>query len=147
MYRHCNDAIVNIDLKTVPTVLKDRLGLTEEQVLDIYQQKIQKVYDLIVQYNMQNRVYWVSFSEVFQEKIRQDEQFGQISRCFSGRQAIRVLALWFFGLLPFCSLKDQHWNMLLITDERARLASRKAAETGRNGCTRRLVFWLLKALL
>jgi glycerophosphoryl diester phosphodiesterase len=51
-YQHCNDAIVNIDLKKEPTALKERLGLTDQEVLDIYQQKIQKVYDLIVQYKM-----------------------------------------------------------------------------------------------
>ena len=48
---------------------------------------------------MQSRVYWVSVNEPFQNILRNDPQFSQISRCFSAKEALKVLALWLLGLL------------------------------------------------
>jgi hypothetical protein len=92
-------------------------------------------------------VFWVSFNEIFQERMRTDPHWGQISRCFSGKQAIKVLALWFFGLLPFFELKDQHWSMLLITDQKYEAVQRGWDDAGTNFWTRKLLFYFVKTLL
>ena len=55
--------------------------------------------------------------------------------------------MWFFGFLPFYPLKDQNWNMLMITDERYNIAKQQAADSGRSSCIRTMLFYLLKVLL
>ena len=111
------DSVINIDLKRWPRDLIKKLGLTEEQCGNIYKQKIQKTYDLIIKYNMQNRVYWNSWGNDHQT-LRDDTQYSQISRSFEASTVFKVLAMWLIGLLPFQPIYDQNYNMLVMTDEK-----------------------------
>ena len=91
---------------------------------------------------MEERIYWVSPFKWEHEQLRWNIQLNQIQRCFNASHAIMAATMWTLGLLPFYTLKDHNWNVLIITDERYKLILNRLALSNRDNCIFRILLYL-----
>lgn len=104
-------------------------------------------YELMLKYNMTNRVFWVSPSKPCHAILR-EPPFVLISRCLPASDIFKLWFLWFFGLIWLFEIKDHNYNVLVITDLKYKQIRHLMQQSGRTGCLPRtavrVIYWMLK---
>ena len=89
--------------------------LSEENVKALYKEKVKLVHNLLLNYDMSQRVYWAS-PVTWEHSVLRSEEFVGIPRCVPGATVFKVLIMWLLGLLWLCDIPDHNYNMMIITD-------------------------------